>query len=81
MRSLYDPDETRLSFNMKPKTSKLVSAFSELIKKFLERFKNFDLQNICLMIAGFEGEINNVNFEKKKTFRIGMGTWPFPHCV
>jgi alkyldihydroxyacetonephosphate synthase len=68
---LYDPDETRLSFHMKPKSSKLVSAFSELLKKFLERFKNFDLQNICLMIVGVEGEVDNVNFQKKKVFKIG----------
>jgi alkyldihydroxyacetonephosphate synthase len=68
---LYDPDETRLSFHMKPKSSKLVSAFSELVKKFLERFKNFDLDNICLMIVGVEGEVDNVNFQKKKVFKIG----------
>jgi hypothetical protein len=59
---------------MKPKSSKLVSAFSELIKKFLERFKNFDLQNICLMIVGVEGEVDNVNFQKKKVFKIGTSS-------
>lgn len=74
MSRLYDPDETRLSFHMKPKTSKLVSAISELMKKFLERFKNFDLENLCLMIVGFEGEVDNVNFQKKKTFKIGKAT-------
>lgn len=78
MVRLYDPDETRLSFHMKPKSSKLVSAFSELLKKFLERFKNFDLQNICLMIVGVEGEVDNVNFQKKKVFKIAKeagGFW------
>jgi alkyldihydroxyacetonephosphate synthase len=43
---------------------------SDLMKKYLEKFKGYDLKNVCLMIAGFEGEPVNVKFVKRVTFPI-----------
>lgn len=70
MIRLYDADETRLSFNLKPKTSPWVQMVSDLTKKFLEKFKGYDLNSITLMIVGFEGEATNIKFLKKQAFKI-----------
>lgn len=70
MMRLYDPDETKLSFHMKPKSSPFVTIISDLMKKFLEKFKHFDMDTICLMIVGVEGEIKNVKFQKKLIYSI-----------
>eukprot|EP01087_Luapelamoeba_hula_P008322 TRINITY_DN2079_c0_g1_i1.p1 TRINITY_DN2079_c0_g1~~TRINITY_DN2079_c0_g1_i1.p1 ORF type:complete len:612 (-),score=68.00 TRINITY_DN2079_c0_g1_i1:25-1860(-) len=70
MIRLYDPDETQLSFNMKPASSKFVSLVSSLIQGYLTKVKGYNTMNICLMIVGYEGENEAVKWQKKMTMPI-----------
>eukprot|EP01090_Pellita_catalonica_P004020 TRINITY_DN137_c0_g1_i2.p1 TRINITY_DN137_c0_g1~~TRINITY_DN137_c0_g1_i2.p1 ORF type:complete len:615 (-),score=105.60 TRINITY_DN137_c0_g1_i2:222-1952(-) len=70
MIRLYDDEETRLSFKMKPKSNPFAHTMSALIKKYMESMKGWDLDNITLMIVGFEGERKNVAHQKKRVFAL-----------
>eukprot|EP01062_Namystynia_karyoxenos_P082346 TRINITY_DN925_c0_g4_i1.p1 TRINITY_DN925_c0_g4~~TRINITY_DN925_c0_g4_i1.p1 ORF type:complete len:629 (+),score=197.94 TRINITY_DN925_c0_g4_i1:80-1966(+) len=80
---LYDADETRLSFSMKFQTGLVQTAVSKGIKAFATHVKGMDLEQICLVIVGYEGEPQDVAHQKgrlRKHFRsyggLRLGTSP-----
>ncbi|KAL6048649.1 putative FAD binding domain/FAD linked oxidases, C-terminal domain containing protein [Balamuthia mandrillaris] len=83
MIRLYDPQETQMSFSIKPRNPAVAEVLSKLVKKYLEKIKGFDMKEICLMIVGFEGEAYNVKHQKgivksilKQHKGFGVGTGP-----
>eukprot|EP01088_Endostelium_zonatum_P015656 TRINITY_DN394_c0_g1_i1.p1 TRINITY_DN394_c0_g1~~TRINITY_DN394_c0_g1_i1.p1 ORF type:complete len:673 (-),score=179.69 TRINITY_DN394_c0_g1_i1:36-2054(-) len=81
MIRLYDPEETKLSFSMKPGAAPgsqtagqafghfFSEQMSNVIKKYLEYGRGFDMNKVCLMLVGFEGEKANVTHQKKQVFK------------
>ena len=81
MIRLYDPEETKLSFSMKPSPAPGTQTagqvfghffgeqFSTVLKKYLEYGRGFDMTKVCMMIIGFEGEKPNVVHQKKQVFK------------
>jgi len=62
---LYDPDETQLSFHMKPRSSAFMGFVSEAIKQYVQRVKGFDIMAACLLVVAFEGKKDVVSFQRR----------------
>lgn len=75
---LYDADETKLSFSMKIDEGPLKELVSAGVKQWIQKVKNYDLDQVCLCIMGYEGSSKQVNFVRSQVKPIFKEVKAFP---
>eukprot|EP01099_Mayorella_cantabrigiensis_P005417 TRINITY_DN4335_c0_g1_i1.p1 TRINITY_DN4335_c0_g1~~TRINITY_DN4335_c0_g1_i1.p1 ORF type:complete len:522 (-),score=95.32 TRINITY_DN4335_c0_g1_i1:7-1572(-) len=70
MMRLYDPEETRFALSAGTKKSFIEGVFSGVIKKYMELYKRYKMDEICLAILGFEGEEERVLQSESSVFKV-----------
>lgn len=75
---LNDAEKTKMSLAFKEKSKPHKKVISNLIKNYLGNVKRFDLDNICMLLIGFEGEKKSIEAEYAKAERIYKSFGAFP---
>ncbi|XP_014257150.1 alkyldihydroxyacetonephosphate synthase [Cimex lectularius] len=68
---LMDNEQFQFGQALRPRTSGLMSYFSESVKKaYLTKIKGFELNQICVTTLLFEGDKKNVELQEAKIYEI-----------
>lgn len=67
---LNDPVKTSLSLALKPRSTKKQEFLAKLMKQYLKKVKQFQLDDVCLMIISIEGNKSGFKQQKKKVNQI-----------
>lgn len=68
---ISNPDETGLSFSLKPRSHGMAAFVAKAFKTYLRRVKRFPLDDACLMIAGFQADARaDIAPRRARTLRI-----------